>query len=199
MMRRATTVACIAASLLAAGCGDDGDSGDSGQPPAATTQPGSVGGVGETKPGTTLKVGDTANVKWNSLGRDDTYDVDATVVEIEEAPIADFKDVSLDAEEKQGTPYYVTVKVSNAGKEILVTNGEPGLGFEGVDDRGQEQENVTFIGDFPPCEYVRPKKPIGEGKSYKSCLVFLVPKGGTLAGVRWTGSDEYVLKPVVWK
>ena len=46
---------------------------------------------------------------------------------------------------------------------------------------------------------MRPKKPIGEGKGYESCLVFLVPSGGTLAGVRWTGSDEYVLKPVVWK
>ena len=47
---------------------------------------GSVGGVGATKPGTMLKLGETAHVKWNSLDRDATYDVDATAVKIEEPP-----------------------------------------------------------------------------------------------------------------
>jgi hypothetical protein len=39
------------------------------------------------------------------------------VEKIEKGSIDDFKDISLDDEQKSSTPYYVTVKIENTGKE----------------------------------------------------------------------------------
>jgi hypothetical protein len=156
--------------------------------------------VGATEPGASLAAGDTASVKWSALSAGNTFDVDVTVDRIEEAPRKDFADVSLDEDQKKATPYYVNVTIENTGETMpRSTNGEPGLGVGATDDKGQDLENVIFIGDFPPCEYVDPKLPLRKGKKYESCLVFLVPEGGTLGEVQWTGSAAYVTKPVVWK
>ena len=71
--------------------------------------------------------------------------------------------------------------------------------FDGVDDRGQEQSNVIIIGDFKPCEDTEAPQPFDTGESYESCLIYLIPGGGTLDAVQWTGADEYISEPVVWK
>ena len=46
--------------------------------------------------------------------------------------------------------------------------GDPDLKFGAVDDRGQEQGSVTFIGDFERCEDTDAPKPFTHGKSYGS-------------------------------
>ena len=39
------------------------------------------------------------------------FEVDATAVKIEKGSIDDFENISLDADQKASTPYYVTVKI----------------------------------------------------------------------------------------
>ena len=215
-MRIAWAVTMLMCAAMV-GCGSD-DNGDAGTPAAtqptttqaaeATTAPddggGSSAGGGRTEPGATLKLGETAHVTYKTLSATDDknlFTVDATALKIEKGSLDDFKNIELDASQKSSTPYYVTVKIENTGKEIPLgdTEGDPDLKFAAVDDRGQEQGSITFIGDFPRCEDADAPKPFTKGKSYESCLTFLVGGDGSIAEARWQGSDKYILKPVVWK
>ena len=196
-----------------AGCGGGGDEESPASTPAAQATEAAAGGGGGsggsgsgglTEPGATLKMGETAHVTYKPLSATDEshlFKVDATAVKIEKGSIDDFKNISLEPDEKSSTPYYVTVKITNAGEEIPLgdTEGDPDLKFEGVDDRGQEQGSITFIGEFERCKDADAPKPFSQGKSYESCLAYLVPGGGSIQSVTWKGSDKYILKPVVWK
>jgi hypothetical protein len=42
-------------------------------------------------------------------------------------------------------------------------------------------------------------KPFTKGKSYESCLAFLVGGDGSITKVQRKGSDRYILDPVEWK
>jgi hypothetical protein len=122
------------------GCGGDDDDEDAATPAAtqtaeATTEAddggGSAGG-GLTKPGTSLKLGETAHVTYKPLTATDDknlFEVDATAVKIEKGSIDDFKNISLDEDQKASTPYYVTVKIENTGEEIPLGDmeGDPDL------------------------------------------------------------------------
>jgi hypothetical protein len=203
-----TVLACV----VIVGCGgdDDDEAATPATTPAAETTTeaddggGATAGGGRTAPGTTLKVGETAHVTYKPLSATDEknlFQVDATALKIEKGSIDDFENISLDADQKASTPYYVTVKIENTGAEIPLGDmeGDPDLKFAAVDDRGQEQTSITFIGDFERCEDTDAPKPFAKGKSYESCLAFLVGGDGSITEVRWKGSDKYILDPVVWK
>jgi hypothetical protein len=204
-----TLLACAAM----VGCGgDDNEESAATSPPTQTAEAmaetddggGASAGGGRTEPGATLQLGEAAHVTYKPLSAIDEknlFRVDATAVKIEQGSIDDFENISLDEDQKSSTPYYVTVKIENTGEEIPLgdTEGDPDLKFGAVDDRGQEQGSITFIGDFERCEDTDAPKPFTQGESYESCLAFLVGGDGSITEVRWKGSDEYVLKPVVWK
>ena len=215
MKRIAALVATVVVCGALGACGGDDDSDGEDQagtpppttqeaPPPTTTDEASPGGEA-TKPGTTLDVGETAHVTYKPLSEPfdstKTYDLDATVLEIEKGSIDDFEGIDLDAEQREATPYYVKVRVASTGGNVPVgdSDGDPDLGFTGVDDRGQTQSSVTFIGDFPRCEDEDAPSPFGRGKSYETCLAYLVPGGGSISEVRWTGSSEYQTDPVTWR
>ena len=202
----------VLACALIVGCGgdDDDDAATPATTPAAETTAdagdggGSSAGGGRTAPGTTLKLGETAHVTYKpltALDEKNLFEVDATALKIEKGSIDDFKNISLDEDQKASTPYYVTVKIENTGEEIPLGDqeGDPDLKFGAVDDRGQDQPSITFIGDFERCEDTDAPKPFTQGKSYESCLAYLVGGDGSITEVRWKGSDKYILKPVVWK
>jgi hypothetical protein len=207
---RVAVLACVAII----GCGGDDD--DQAAAPASTqtnatttqTESDSGGGAsaggGITAPGTTLKLGETANVTYKPLTATDDknlFKVAATAEKIEKGSIDDFKNIDLDSQQKASTPYYVTVKIENTGREIPLgnTQGDPDLKFGALDDRGQEQGSITFIGSFDRCEDTDAPKPFAKGKSYESCLTYLVGGDGSITSVTWKGSDKYILKPVAWK
>jgi hypothetical protein len=206
------TLACIwmTAGLAACGGGGDKKTEAATPPPAATTAPATTeettgaasGGGGTTAPGTTVGLGETAHVTIKPLseGFDSKvrYKLDATVLKIEKKSVKDLKNVNLDPEQKKTTPYWVSVRFANTDRK-LPADEDPDVRLNGIDDRGQEQQNIIFLGGFPPCEDKNPPKPFSKGKSYESCLVFLIPGGGSLDAVTWTGADEYVSKPVTWK
>jgi hypothetical protein len=214
---RGTQLALLVTAALGLGaCGSGGSSNSASTPAtttsatttattttAATTTTGAAVPAGSTPPGTVLAQGQTAHVTMKPLadGFDSKkrYTLDATVVKIEQAPKSDFKDVNLDAKQKAATPYYVRVRVANTGKPFPSKQDDPDVRFDGIDDRGQKQGSVILIGTFKPCDDKSAPDPFPKGKSYDSCLVYLIPGGGSISQVQWGGSDEYFSKPVVWK
>jgi hypothetical protein len=180
-----------------AGCG--GGSSSEATVTATPTPAASTKGP-KTAPGTRLALGETARVDIKPLSGDEKKrPIDVAVLKIEKGTIEDFKNVNLDADQKGATPYYVTVRVANPAGEIPVKTDDPDIRFAGVDDRGQEQRSVTFIGTFARCDDKNAPAPFTRGKAYQSCLTYLMPGGGSIEQVRWQGSDKYILKPVVWK
>lgn len=193
------------------GYGSGGGSGSggsgSGGGTAAATSAGSL-----TPPGTRLGFGQQATVAWvPPLGSSVTaahkgIKLQVTVESIQKGSIADFKNVELNASERKSTPYYVTVRI----KALTSTpppksDTDPAITFDAIDDRGQQQENVTFFGTFQRCDDPAAPKPFVSGKSYQSCLTYLMPGGGSIQKVEWrdgpTKADAvtpYFGKPIVW-
>ena len=211
MITTTRTLAALAFVALGIGlgaCGGD-DEPEEASPPAAETEQAAetptateeaeADSGGTAKPGTELGVGDTAHVKFKPLVGTGEYELDVAVTKIEERGLDDLEGIQLDADQKSSTPFFVTVRVENPGEEVPVKDNDPDVRFDGVDDRGQEQSNVIIIGDFKPCEDKEAPQPFSKGESYESCLIYLIPGGGTIEAVQWTGADEYISEPVVWK
>jgi hypothetical protein len=111
--------------------------------------------------------------------------------------LADFNGIQLDASEKAGTPDYVQVKLTNLGPgSIQTSDDDPSIELEGVDDTGNLQDDVTFFGDFPRCPQNTAPSPWPAGKSFSTCLTFLVPGGINKVG--YVGTNNYLTSPVIW-
>lgn len=165
-----------------------------------------------TPPGKHLKVGQTATVGWvpssiylKSTGAKTALKLRMTVVSIEKGTIDDFKNIELKADEKKSTPYYVTVKITALGKKAPPTEDDPDTPIDAIDDRDQKQGNVIFFGNFARCDDASPPKPFVSGKSYRTCLTYLIAGGGSIEKVQWDDGPAkandvtaYFEKPIVW-
>ena len=216
-MRRRALGAVLTGMALAIGlgaCGDDDDSDEPAAPQTATeaetTAEAPASKDGLTPPGTQLKIGQMATVGWTPpsqsgiSGPGKAINLQVTVEELEKGTQEDLKDISLDADQKGATPYFLKLKILNLGGTAPETD-EPDITIDAIDDRKQEQGSVTFIGDFPRCQNNSAPKPFSKGKSYESCLTYLV-QGGTIAEIRWkdgpadkNGVSKYFNKPIVWR
>jgi hypothetical protein len=151
-----------------------------------------------TPMGSTLAFGVPAVVVYDDTIHYHSSAVRVTPHTIEAGTLDDFKNIKLDADQKTSTPFYVKVDVENIGEEDL-SGGSPGAYLNGVDDRGQDQNEVIFFGDFPQCESKIPKS-FKPGSRYSTCLTYLIPKGGSLKGMRWIAFDEKTGKSNIdWK
>ncbi len=197
-------------------CGDDDDEAAAPETPTAqettaTTEPEpSESTEGDLTPaGTKLGFGEEATVGWQPAslsieGKDKVFKLEVVVQSLETGEKSDLEDIELDPELQDSTPYYAKVRIHNLG-ETPPAEDDPDITFDAIDDRGQEQASITFIGDFPPCEDNEEPKPFSRGKSYESCLTYLVPGGGSIEELRWgsgpvdaDGLSEYFDKPIVW-
>jgi hypothetical protein len=199
-----------AASSGSAGAGSAG--GAVGSPGASATQQAADATSGHlTPPGTHLRLRQSATVGWVppsvdvGEGAHKGLRFQATVVSIEKGTIADFRNIQLNASERKSTPYYVTVRITALGSTAPPKTEDPAIAFEAIDDRGQEQESITFFGTFERCDDKAPPKPLTNGKSYQSCLAYLMPGGGSIQSVRWNDGPAaanqvtpYFDKPIVW-
>ncbi len=219
-MARTTTAALIASGCLAAGlaaCGGSEDSGDdsagasSGAQTSTAAAPAAAGKF--TPPGTKLAPGDKATVGWvpssevaaQGAGARRAIPLEVTVESIEKGSGDDLKDIRLSGDQAGATPYFVKVTITNLGK-AAAADDDPDLALTAFDDRGQRQASVTFIGDFPRCSNKRPPQPFARGKSYETCMTYLVGGGGSIEELRWNqGSSPandispYYEDPVVWE
>jgi hypothetical protein len=119
--------------------------------------------------------------------------------------MGDLKNIKIEGAGPNSTPYYVKVHVTNLGSTVTGTDN-PAISFRAIDDRGQQQASVTFLGTFQRCDDALPPKPFSHDKSFTSCLTYLVPGGGSIQEVHWNdgpapvnGVSPYFDKPIVWK
>jgi hypothetical protein len=165
---------------------------------ATTPAPAATGGVAAA--GTKLAVGKTATVAFDPDYSSDsaTQRLQITVQSIVKGSLADFHGITLNAAEKAATPFYVKVRITNVGSgNVTAHNNDPGNQIQGMDSTGQPQDSVTFLGEFPRCNDVAAPTPMTSGKSFDTCLTFLVPGGITAAA--YIGDSSYFKSPVTWK
>jgi hypothetical protein len=162
----------------------------------STTSTSNSGGV--AAPGTKLAVGQTAKVPFTPAGSTDkskASNLQVTVQSFDKGSLSDFNGIQLDSGEKASTPVYVKVHVTNLGPASIDVDSSAAA-IEGVDNTGNNQSSVTFIGSFPKCPDAASTKPLAAGKSYDDCLTFLVPGG--ISKVSYNGTNDYIDSPVTW-
>jgi hypothetical protein len=84
-------------------------------------------------------------------------------------------------------------------------DSDPAITFTAIDDRGQDQQSITFLGTFSRCDDPMPPKQFVSGKTYQSCLAYLIPGGGSIQKVQWDNGPAaanqvtpYFERPIVW-
>lgn len=192
MSHRKTVIAACAAVLVLAGCASEkagaaAPATSLPEPPATTSSSTSeeappAGDGALTPTGTTLAVGETATVMYETKSlSDEGTQLAVTAVSVKAGSIADLADFDLDAQSKVSDPFYVTVSFTNVGPLPM----EPG-GIFGVitahNTAGDELNRLSLIGDFAPCpsEVV---ENLAVGESYTDCGVYLAPAGQDISKV----------------
>jgi hypothetical protein len=183
---------------------------------ASTSAPaqsqGQAAGSGSlTPPGTHLTFGREATVGWVPPSQDTGTDAHhgirlrVTVVSIQKGTMADFRNVQLDGNERKSTPYYVQLRVTALASAPVPKDSDPAITFTAIDDRGQQQQSITFLGTFSRCDDPLPPKHLVSGKTYQSCLAYLIPGGGSIQKVQWDNGPAaanevtpYFDRPIVW-
>jgi hypothetical protein len=172
---------------------------------------GASSGAGRlTAPGAHLGFGQAATVAWVPPSADATsaqkgFKLQVTVESIEKGSAADFRNVELSPSERHTTPYYVTLRIKAVGKVGPHGSDDPAITFDAIDDRGQQQQSITFPGTFSRCNETSVPKSFVAGKTYQSCLAYLMPGGGSIRQVQWGdgphAADQvtpYFDHPIVW-
>jgi hypothetical protein len=137
-------------------------------------------------------------VHFNPAGSTDkskASTLQVTVQSFDKGSLSDFNGIQLDSNEKASTPVYVKVHVTNLGPANIDVDSSAAA-IEGVDNTGNNQSSVTFIGNFPKCPDSASTKPIATGSGYDDCLTFLVPGG--ITKVSYNGTNDYIDSPVTW-
>jgi len=182
----------------------------------ASSQPaqgqGQTAGSGSlTPPGTHLAFGGAATVGWvppsqdTGTGAHHGIKLKVTVVSIQKGTMADFRNVELNGNQRSSTPYYVQLRVTALSDATVPKDSDPAITFTAIDDRGQEQQSITFLGTFSRCDDPTPPKQLVSGKTYQSCLAYLIPGGGSIQKVQWDNGPAaanavtpYFDRPIVW-
>jgi hypothetical protein len=166
----------------------------------------STGGAqpgGTTAPGTNLTPGTSALVDYKPGVSDNspTYRLQVAVVSMQKGSKAELAGVELEKPQQGLTPYYVKLRIRNEGSgNASAEDGVPSAGFQAIDDRGQQGQELTVLGNFRSCESGTQPKQFTRGVTYQTCEIFLVGSGGSIVKEEWTGSgDAYAEKPIVWK
>lgn len=141
-------------------------------PPApAAAEPGKP-----TPTGTKLGVGSPATVLYATDSTDTaTTSLEVVVKSIEPGAIEDLSNFDLDAQAKQGAPFYATVSFRNTGTVAMDPGGIFGLinGYNAEDDK---VSRLSLIGSFKKCDGIPPDT-LAPGESFTNCEVYIAPKG----------------------
>ena len=180
-----------------------------GSQPAAQGQTAGSGSL--TPPGTHLAFGGPATVGWvppsqdTGTGAHRGIRLRVAVVSIQKGTMADFRNVQLNGNERKSTPYYVQLRVTALSSTPPPKDSDPAITFTAIDDRGQQQQSITFLGTFSRCDDPMPPKQFVSGKTYESCLAYLIPGGGSIQKVQWDNGPAaanevtpYFDRPIVW-
>jgi hypothetical protein len=153
-----------------------------------------------TKPGSTLKLGQTAVVDFGTTLKDGkdgpSYLFAVTIESITPGSMSDFKNISLSGVPKGDTPTYVKLRIANVGKRALKTGlGDPAYSIGAIEGNDVDGD-LSLIGDFAPCPQVDTPNPFAPGKSFSTCQVFM--EHDRVSEIGYDGSESTVDTPVVW-
>jgi hypothetical protein len=188
-------------TLLLAACGSSSGSSNATSSTSGASSAGSTSSSaksGTTAPGTGLSLGQTATVTYTPLtssGNGKPRTLKITVASIRNGSSADLKAADVSGAPKGALPQYATVTVTNLGPLSIDVDGTSDA-IQGIDHGGNQEDPVSFIGDFPPCNENSSTTPVAAGASFHTCLTYIVSGGITKVG--WTGTDDYMSSPVTW-
>lgn len=147
--------------------------------------------MGTTPPGTTLRLGQTALVRYPANPTHDSL-IKLTVEAIKRGKLKDLKGFQLSNTAKKSGVYYVTVSVKNTGDGDL--GGQPIQLYGEVGDLVVAP--VIFGTTFDKCDYQSLPTPFVHGARASVCVVLLAPQHGTVTAVQWRPADNS--EPITW-
>jgi hypothetical protein len=219
-LRAAGLSVAILLTLAACGCGGSSSSttGSTGSAPATTssststptraastsasTSAATATGA-TTAAGAKLALGAPAVVEYEPGGPPKpTYRLQLTVLAIKKGSQTELDGVELEKSEQGKTPYYVTLRIQNIGSgDAAAEENQPAAAYQATDDRGQQGQELTLLGNFRPCPNVTQPKRFTHGITYQTCVIYMVGGNGSIVQEEWTGSgaDAYSENPIVWK
>jgi hypothetical protein len=189
----------LALALLLTACGgdDDGDASAgettsaSSESPSAEESP-SPADDGMTEPGSELALGQNAKFTWQPRAGVSGI-ATLGVHRLDQVAIKDFSAFTLTPEQRQSTPYYVTVTVRNDGNTDL-GGVMPPLYLDNGSDVLQPPVAITSL--YRPCPSRGLPKGFTQGKNAKLCLVFLAPPKTRLESIVLRPSEA--VEPITW-
>ncbi len=150
---------------------------------------------GTTKPGTTMKVGKSATVRFKADAKHNSL-VKLTVEKVRKGKVKDFKRYKLPKSVQRSSIYYVDVQVKNTGTGNL--SGQHLTLYGKISKSTVIQPATLKGGEFKPCtDQALPKK-FGKGKKATTCLVFFAPHHGNISQIQWRFTKP-TTPPVAWK
>jgi hypothetical protein len=196
--RRALTtliVALLAPALLLSGCGGETKDKPSAKP--STDLPkGDVdvpAGITLSKAGTGLKFGEAAVVAYEPNTQRSSV-LSMSVSSVTQGQISDFGAYQLNARAKKSRPYYVRVSVKNVGTGDLSRMAVP---LFAVSSSNTLVQPSTFNNDFRTCPSTPLPTGFGAGKTFRGCLVYMIPDKGTLVEMSYRPLQAF--EPITWK
>lgn len=193
-------VLLLAGVLSLSGCGgtsqakaDPSASSSASPSPAAPTPSVPVpSGVTLTAPGTKLSFGQTATVPYEPNDKRASV-LALTVTSATRASLKDFAAYVLDNRTRASTPYYVHVAVKNVGTGDV---GGTDVPLWAVDQHNVLIHSSSFTNAFTRCPSPTLPKHFGPAATLKTCLVYLVPNGGTMTSASFRPLQAF--DPIVW-
>jgi hypothetical protein len=179
-------------SASAAGTTTGSGSSTASPPPGATAK--------LTAPGSTLKLGQTAIVRYDTVlnnGKDGpSYKLALTIESITAGSLADFKGISLTGVPKHSTPTYVKLRMTNLGTHGLKTDSDDPADSVGAIEGNGLDGDLILTGYFPHCPLADTPNPFAAGQSFTTCETFMEPSVVTKIG--YNGSESTIDSPVIW-
>ena len=203
--RRLLTVPALLPALLLVGtvslsaCGASGPSKADASTSASTSPSASPtpsvpvpSGVTLTDAGTKLSFGQTATVPYEPNDKRASV-LALTVTGATRAKLKDFSAYVLDKRTKASTPYYVHVKVKNVGTGDV---GGTDVPLWAVNQQNVLIHSSSFTNSFTKCPSPTLPARFGPSATMTTCLVYLVPDGGTMTSVSFRPLQAF--DPIVW-
>jgi hypothetical protein len=189
-------VVLLAAALVVAGCGASTKKpAHPAAKPSVALPTGDVSvppGVKITPPGTKLSFGQTATVAYEPNTQRKTV-LQLTVTRVQQGRISDLAAYVLDRQARRSTPYYVHVKVRNAGTGDV---GHTDVPVWLVDQDNTLIHASGFTNRFAACPSTSLPAKFGPGASEDACLLYLVPDHGHVTAMSFRPLQRYA--PITW-
>jgi hypothetical protein len=154
-----------------------------------------------TTPGTHLKPGATAIVRYDTIlanGKNGpSWKIALTIESITAGSMSDFKGVTLTGVPKGSIPTYVKLRMTNLGPGAMKTGtNDPAYAVQAFEKNGQEDSNLILTGYFPPCPDADTPNPFRAGQTFTTCETYMQP--GEATSIGYNGSSSTLDSPIIW-